>query len=53
MKKNRNDLSMELYIIDYLGAFLLMLGGFVYLFVSHVEEIIAPTLFAKFLHLIL
>jgi len=52
MDKRKDDLSMELYIIDYLGAFIVMLGGFIILIVSHAEEIIAHPLFSALLSLI-
>jgi len=52
MKNRDSDLSMELYIIDYAVAFLLMLGGFTYLLFSHIEELMARSLIYAFINLI-
>jgi len=52
MKRMKQDLSMELYIIDYVTAFLLMLGGFVFLIFSHIEELLARSLIYAFINLI-
>jgi len=52
MKQYNEDLSMELYIIDYAVAFLLMLGGFTYLLFSHIEELLARSLIYAFISMI-
>jgi len=52
MKERKEDLSMELYIIDYVSAFILMLGGFVFLLASHTENMLTPRLFSALLCLI-
>ena len=52
MKQIKEDLSTELYIIDYVMAFLVMLGGFMYLIFSHLEELLARSLIYAFINLI-